>query len=263
LSLRNKIIGTASALVLTACVASPAFAMAGFNGLLGVDYSHLSVNQGGGSANDFGGAATGMFNVGSQFALQADGGYHYLDASNGGGHSNDWNAGGTALWTGYMGRIGATAGYNSVDGGGSDAHATNYGAFGDWYAMRALTIGVKGGAFNASGDTKGEYLGGALTGYVTSDFSLQAGYDYTHLQHAGNESDLSVKAEYMFSERMPLSFYAGYTNSKISSGGPTINVFSVGLTFYCDPVGPESLEAHQRAGAEQWGNSFGPSLLKF
>jgi hypothetical protein len=249
-------------LALAGCIASPASAMPGFNGLLGVDYSHLSVNHGGGNGNDYGASATGMFDVGSQFALQADGGYHYVDISNG-GHTNDWNAGGTGFWTGYIGRIGATAGYNSLDGDGSDGHATNYGAFGNWYAADAITFGLKGGGFSGSSDTKGEYAGAALTGYVTPDFSLQGGYDYTHLQHFGNENDWSARAEYLFSERMPLAVYAGYTNSKISDGGPTINLFSVGLTFFCDPVGPESLEAHDRTGAERWGNSFGPTLLKF
>ncbi|HUB85069.1 MAG TPA: hypothetical protein VL971_05205 [Rhizomicrobium sp.] len=263
MSLRNTIIGSASALALAACIASPASAMPGFNGLLGVDYSHLTVNHGGGDGNDYGGAATGMFNLGAQFALQLNGGYHHIDVSHGGGSSNDWDAGGTALWTGGMGRIGANVGYNSASASGTEVHATNYGAFGEWYAMGALTVGVKGGAFNATGSTKGDYFGGALTGYVVPDFSLRAGYDYTHLQGAGNESDLSVKAEYLLSERTPFSVYLGYTNSKIGSGGPTVGIFSVGLTFYCDPVGPESLEAHQRRGAEQWGNSFGPALLHF
>lgn len=262
MSLRNSIIATAGALTLAACITSPVFAMGGFNGLLGIDYSHLTVNHGGGSGNDYGGAATGMFNLGSPFALQLDGGYHHIDISHG-GNSNDWDVGGTALWTGGMGRVGATVAYDSADGGGNDVHATNYGAFGEWYAMRALTVGVKGGAFNASGDSNGDYFGGALTGYVMPDFSLRAAYDYTHLQHVGNENDWSVKAEYLLSERTPVSFYLGYTNSKLGSGGPTVSVFSVGLTLYCDPVGPESLEAHQRTGAEQWGNSFGPSLLKF
>jgi hypothetical protein len=263
LSFRNKIIGTASALALAACIASPAFAMDGFNGLLGADYSHISINHGGGNANDYGANATGMFDVGSQFALQADGGYHHLDISNGGGNTNDWNIAGTGFWTGGMGRVGATVGYNSSNGGGSDVHATNYGAFGNWYATRSITFGIKGGGFNASGNTKGDYAGAALTGYVTPDLSLQGGYDYTHLQHAGNENDWSAKVEYLFSERTPIAIYAGYTDSKIGSGGPTISVFSIGLTYFCDPTGPESLIAHERGGAEQWGNSFGPTLLKF
>jgi hypothetical protein len=252
-------------LALATCIASPAFATDGFNGLLGVDYSHLSVNHGGGDANNYGGNLTGMFDLGSQFAVQADGGYHHVELSHGGGNSNDWNGGGTAFWTGDLGRAGATVSYNSTDGNGAgnDGHATNYGAFGNWYALPSITFGVKGGGFSGSSDTKGEYAGAALTGYVTPDFSLQGGYDYTHLQHFGNENDWSARAEYLFSEQTPIAVYAGYTNSKLSDGGPTINVVSIGLTYFFDSTGPESLEAHDRTGAERWGNSFGPTLLKF
>jgi hypothetical protein len=263
LSFRSKIIGTAGAFALAACIVSPALAASGFDGLLGVDYSHFSANNGGGSANDYGGSATGMFNLGSHFGIQADGGYHHFDAGSGGGNSNNWDAGGTGFWTGRMGRIGVTGGYTSVSGNGNDIHATNYGAFGDWYATHAITFGVKGGGFSASGDSKGEYGGAALTGYITQNLSLQGGFDYTHIQHVGNEDDLSAKVEYLFSERVPVAIYAGYTNSKITGGGPTINVFLVGLTYFCDSAGPESLVVHQRTGAEEWGNSFGPTLLKF
>lgn len=260
MSLRSKIIGSASALVLAVCVAGPASAM---QGILGVDYSHLSVNHGGGDANNYGLGGTGMFDLGGNFGVQADGGYHHLDG-NGGGSSNNWNVGGAAFWTGMEGRVGATVAYTDATGGGLDLHATNYGAFGDWYATRSITVGLKGGGFSANHGANGDYLGAALTGYVTQDFSLQGGYDYTHINHAGNENDWTVKAEYLFSERTPISGYIGYTNSKIGSGGPTINVFFLGLTYYCDGgAGPESLAAHQRTGAEQWGTSFGPTLLKF
>ncbi len=263
LSLRNKIIGTASAIALAACVASPAFAMDGFNGLVGVDYSHLSVNNGGGDANDYGLGGSGLFNLGSDFGFQADGAYHHLDA-NGGGSSNQWNVGGAALWTGMMGRIGASVSYNDSTGGGLSLQATNYGAFGNWYATNGITFGVKGGGFSANHGVDGDYFGAALTGYLNPDLALSGGYDYTHINHAGNENDWSVRAEYLFSQQTPISLWAGYTNSKIGSGGPTINVFSIGLTYYCDgSAGPESLEAHQRTGAEQWGTSFGPTLLKF
>ena len=253
--LRNRIIGMAGALALAGFFAGPAFAE-GFDGLLDADYAHLSTNHGGGNDNDYGGGATGMFDVGSGFAVQGDGGYHHGDGS-----SSDWNVDGSVFWTGMRGRIGATGGYDSVNGDGADIHATHYGAFGNWYAMRSITIGVKGGGFSGSGDAKGEYLGAALTGYVTPNFSLQGGYDYTHLDHFGNENDWSARAEYLLSERTPLALYAGYTNSKLSDGGPTTNVFTVGLTYFFGSGRPESLVVRQRTGAEEWGNTFAPTLL--
>ncbi|HEY5338992.1 MAG TPA: hypothetical protein VIJ85_12365, partial [Rhizomicrobium sp.] len=72
----------------------------------------------------------------------------------------------------------------------------------------------------------------------------------------------SARAEWLVSERTPIAVYAAYTNSTLSDGGPTINVFSIGLTYFCDPTGPETLVAHQRTGAEEWGNTFDPVGLR-
>ena len=236
--------------------------MSDFDGLLGVDYSHLNANHGGGNANEYGGDASGMFGLGSAFAVQADGGYHYVDVNHG-GDTNDWNIDGTAFWRGEMGRIGAVVGYDSANAShGSDDHATNYGAFGEWYATPWLTVGVKGGGFSGSRDVDGDYIGAAGTGYIIPDVSLTAGYDYTHVNHEGNENDWSAKGEWLISEQTPLAVYGAYTNSKLSGGGSTVNVFTVGLTYFFESTGPAPLVERQRTGAEEWGNTFSPVGLR-
>jgi hypothetical protein len=254
--------GTAGAAALAIFIAGPAFAgESGFDNLLGVDYSHYSVNHGG-NANEYGGDVSSMYGFGS-FAVQGDGGYHHDDVSDGGGSSNDWDIDGTAFWRGGMGRVGAVVGYDSSDAShSSDDHDTSYGAFGEWYASRWLTAGIKGGAFNGSSDLKGDYLGAEGVGYITPNVSLTVGYDYTHADHAGNENDWSVKGEWLLSERMPIAVYGAYTNSKLGGGGSTVNVFTIGLTYFCGSSGPEPLVERQRTGAEEWGNTFSPAGLK-
>jgi hypothetical protein len=263
LSLRKAILGSACALALAGFAASPALAgsMTGFDGLLGVDYSHLSVNHDGGDANLYGVSGTGTFGLAPEFAAQIDGGYHRVDVNHG-DSANDWNVDGSAFWRASMGRLGAVVGYDSTNGDGDDEHTTRYGGFGEWYGSNWFTLGLKGGGTSGSHDSDGDYLGAAATAYATPDLAFTAGYDYTHIQHAGNENDWSIKGEWLFSERMPISVYADYTNSKISHDGPTTNIFSVGLTYYVD--GDEApLVERQRTGSEQWGTSFGPNGLKF
>lgn len=259
LSLRTNLFGAACALALVS-LAAPASAM-DFHGILDGGYSNYDFNHGGGSTDDWHINGGAMFGLAPNWAAQVDAGYN--DAS-GASDSNAWNINGAAFWRANAGRIGATVGYTSIDTnvtGIGTVHATHYGAFGDWYAGRSITVGVKGGAFNGSGSTDGDYLGAQLTGYVMPDLSLTGSYDYTHIKHATNENDFTIQAEYLFSHRVPVSLYGGYTHSSFSNtGGVDANVWFVGLRFYCDPV-EGSLVDHQRGGAEIYGTHFGPAGL--
>jgi hypothetical protein len=245
-------------------LAAPASA-AGFDGVLSGDYAHLEANGGGGSANSWGVSGGGLFGFSPDWAGQIDGGYHHLDG--GGTDANNWNADGSVQWRGMWGRVGAVVGYNSNDGGGGGSiNVTNYGGFVDWYAGHAVTVAVKAGGFNANHGVDGDYAGLAVTGYVMPDFSIAGTYDYTHLQHAGNENDWGVQAEWLVSETTPISIYAGYTNSRLhgfGGGSETINVWGGGIKFYIDQPGPSTLVDRQRSGAETWGAGFGPTVLKF
>jgi hypothetical protein len=261
-SIRSKILASACVLAVSA-FAAPAFA-AGFDGVFSGDYSHLDANSGGGSANSWGASGGGLFGINPNWAVQVDGGYHNISASGGGGSTNIWNVDGSVQWRGMWGRLGAVVGYNSSDagGGGGNLDVTNYGGFVDWYAGKAITATLKAGGFTANAGLDGSYAGVGITGYVMPDLALSATYDYTRLNGFGNENDYGVQAEWLVSETTPISIYAGYTNSKISGGGPTINIYGGGIKWYVDQAGPMTLVDRQRSG-ESSGAAFGPTLLKF
>jgi hypothetical protein len=257
LSLRTNLFGAACALALVS-FSAPAFA--DFSGVLSGDYGNVDFNHGGGSVDDYGVSGGGMFGLAPNWAAQIDGGYHHLSGS--GSDANEWNAGGAAFWRANAGRIGAVIGYNDVTGGGANANATNYGLFGDWYAGRSITVGAKGGYFNASHGEDGEYAGVAVTGYVMPDFSLSGYYDYSHFKGFTTENDYTAEGEWLISERTPFSIYGGYTRSDFSgTGGVAANTWFVGIRFYCDPVQGATLVDRQRNGAEIYGTTFGPAAL--
>ncbi|HTQ14953.1 MAG TPA: hypothetical protein VMH86_13845 [Rhizomicrobium sp.] len=255
MSLRSKILASACVLAVGA-FAVPAGAT-NFDGVFSGDYSHLDAN-GGGSANSWGASGSGAFGLGGDWAGEIDGGYHNLNGS--GTNVDLWDVDGSVMWRTMQGRAGLVVGYDDASGGGVSINATNYGAFGEWYASPHFTVGAKGGWFNANHGVDGDYVGAAVTGYIMPNLSLSGGYDYTHLNHFGNENDWSVTGEWMFSQTMPVSVYAGYTNTKISGGGPTIDTWTVGIKLYTDPM-PGSMEDRQRSGAATWGTSWRPLAL--
>lgn len=253
--LRTTLLGAGCALAL---ISMSAPASAEFSGVLSGNYANSDFSHGGGSVDSYGVAGGGMFGLAPNWAAQIDGGYHHLSGS--GSDADAWNVDGSAFWRASAGRIGAAVGYNDVTKGGG--HATNYGLFGDWYATQAITLGVKGGWFNASGNSDGEYAGAALTGYVMPDFALTGSYDYSHFKGLTTENDYTIQGEWLVSERMPFSVYGGYTRSEFSgTGGVSANTWFVGLRFYCDPTNSAPLVSRQRNGAEIYGTSFGPAAL--
>lgn len=258
MSVRTNLFGAVCAIALVSLCA-PASAT-DFSGVLSGDYSNIDLNHGG-SADLYGISGGGMFGLSPDWAAQVDGGYDHAHVS-GGGDGNDWTVSGTAFWRAQAGRLGATVGYNATNGGGADENVTHYGVFGDWYAGHAFTLGVKGGFFNGSHDSDGEYVGAALTGYIMPDLSLTGSYDYAHFKHFTNENDYTAQAEWLISERTPVSIYGGYTRSEFSGAGDlSANTWFVGLRFYLDPTDSDTLVGRQRSGAEIYGTNFGPAAL--
>lgn len=258
MSLRTSFLGAACGLALVS-LSGPASAATNFDGVLDGGYSNYDFNHGGGSVSDWHINGGGMFGLDPEWAAQINAGYNH---SNGSGTSaNAWNVDGAAFWRGGEGRIGAAVGYTDINTAGPDVNATHYGLFGDWYATRSISLGVKGGAFNGSHGIKGDYAGAQIIGYVMPDFALSGSYDYTHVDHATNENDFTAQGEWLFSHSVPLSLYGGYTRAQFSHG-VSANVWFVGLRFYCDPV-DGTLADRQRNGAEIYGTHFGPAALRF
>src|SRR5215472_7693712 len=137
------------------------------------DYAHVDVDNGGGSADVWGGQGSLRAALAPLFGLdaQADGGWHQLSAN--GTNLNDWDVNGSLFWLGSLGRIGANVGYNHLDTNGlGSAHATNYGGFAEWYAAPMITVGAKiGDASLSNGGGRGIYTGGEIVWYITPDIA--------------------------------------------------------------------------------------------
>ncbi len=262
MSYKRNALCVASLLASVAFATSPAFAggMTGFSGLLSGDYANVSANHGG-NADVWGVSGSGAFGLGENFVGEVDTGYQSFS---GHGSVSDWTVDGSVFWRASNGRIGLVVGYNSVSGGGFSANATNYGVFGEWFATPAITLGLKGGGFSGNHGGDGSYVAGAITGYVMPDLSFSGGIDYTNVNHFTNETDWSIRAEYLFSEKTPISVWAGYVNSHFSGGLPSANTWIVGLTLYCN--GPDTgtaLVDRQRGGPAKWGTSFSPLAFSY
>jgi hypothetical protein len=249
-----KFLGTASVLALAVLASNPA--LADFSGTLQGDYAHVDVSNGGGSGDEWGGAGSGRFSLGSWgLNAQVDGGYHQLSANGGGGTVDDWNVDGSLFWLGSMGRVGASVGYNglNVSGGGGNGHVTNYGGFAEWFAAPMVTIGAKGGAASTSGNGgTADYFGGEAVWYVIPDVDLNGTIDYVSLtgEHLTN---YAANVEWLVSESTPVSIYGGYGRTEISGGGAA-NTWLVGLKFYTNSNGSSTLVDRQRTGNVDWAN---------
>lgn len=227
---------------------------------IGADYSYISTNVGH-NLNQFGGDISGVVPLGSSdFSLQGDGAYHYLTTS--GVNINSYEAGGAITWHNSMGRIGAAvaySGFQSNNGGGSvNLNFVSYGAYGEWFAGDAFTLGLKGGGASVSGSsgmgggfgnaTLG-YVGGQIVGYATPDLALSGTVDYIG-DSSGHLTTAGAQAEWLVSRTTPISVFVGYNYDDFS--GVTANIFSVGAKWYIGG-GPTSLVDHQRNGVDNWG----------
>lgn len=249
---RKAILTTVSAL---AMISAPALADdLDFAGTLSGQYTHVGFSDILPDANLWGVNGSAKIGLGDTgLNAELDAGHSHLSLS--GVHANDWNIGGSVFWKAEEGRVGATLAYNKVDFSGFDTHATNYGGFGEYFASDMFTIGGKAGGF--SGDLNGLYVGGGVTGYVFPDFAVSASVNFTNFNHAFQETDLGLQGEYLISEEIPISAFAGYTYSDLSNGGGSANTFFVGLRLYTNTTGTTLVE-RQRNGTVGSLSTFGP-----
>lgn len=252
---RACLFGALCVLATSAVLTSPANAGApmGFAGSLEGDYSHASLDCSGcGSANIWGGAASGAFGLGTNdLAIGADGGYHHLSASGVG--VNVWNINGNIFWAPGSVRAGGSVGYTTVDTSGLTGHVTNYGAFGEWFASNAITLGIKGGGLSADvsflgygslGSTTGSYVGGGANVYVMPNLSLAGTIDHYTMSDF-HITNFTAAAEYLVSESFPVSLTAGYTYSEFNLGIPHANQFFIGVKIYTQGNGTTLVDKHR------------------
>jgi hypothetical protein len=257
---RTTMMGTACVLAAAALTAGPAAAatLTDFAGSLNTSFSNSdNSTQGSDSVKSWllsGSAAMPLSTIDGLNA-QVDAGYTH----NWGDHFSreDWNFGGSAFWAGMDGRIGINGSYSNFNRVG---HITNGGAFAEWYFGPITAMG-KGGWLSGGGSGlggHGNYLGGGVSGYVMPDLAITGGVEWADLvtgqgcQICGRSDARStafeIVAEFLFSEDLGLSGYAGYVyqDEKFSGfNSSSNNVWRVGLRWY---MGGGSLMDHHRNG---------------
>lgn len=234
--MHNKILTSAC---LAALLVSGA-ASAQVTGTLGGGYSRV-LNNGGADVYGVNGSLATVF--GGGFSLEANGSYNNVNP----GAANLWSAGANIFNDTFFGRMS----FGAMHGGVNFGHATSYGMGADWFYADNITLSLKGGGTYASGGNTGGYVGAQGTYYLDPNLALSVSADYV-----GNSSSLTgrsigdlntekVRAEWQFSDTLPLSVYGGYQRYQVA--GTEANALFIGVKFYMD--GASTLVGHQRTGS--------------
>jgi hypothetical protein len=234
--MRNKILTSAC---LAALLVSGA-ASAQVTGTLGGGYSRV-LNNGGADIYGVNGSLATVF--GGGFSLEATGSYHNANP----GGVDLWSAGGNIFNDTFFGRMS----FGAMTGDIGYGHATSYGIGADWFVADDITLSLKGGGNYATGGNTGGYVGAQGMYYLNPNLALSLSADYV-----GNSSDLTgsslgdlntekVRAEWQFSDSLPLSVYGGYQRYEIA--GVEDNTLFIGVKFYMDSA--STLVGHQRTGS--------------
>lgn len=239
--MRNMILASACAVALLASGA----ASAQVTGTLGGGYTHL-FNGGGADAYGLNGSLATV--IGSGWNFEGTG--SYLNANPGG--LDLWGFGGNMFTGTGFGRIAAGATHSGLAGG----HGTTYGAGADWFYSDAITLSLKGGGHYATGGNDGGFVGLQGTYYVNPNLALSASAEYIAASFA-DINNQKIKAEWKFSDTLPLSVYGGY--QRMEGGGSNQNALFVGVKFYLDGA-PNLVGSHRTGSLGYIGQSINNSI---
>lgn len=238
---------------------------------LGFDYAHFNPKSGS-DGDQWGFTGSALFPFVHNFGIDIDAGYDRVTSKF--FDLDHWTAGASIV--GQIGdvRFGPTYGFQSNSASGFSVDTHNYGAYADYFVTPWLTLSAKGGGFSSDPGSNGYYLGGQAKGYVTPNLAINGMIDHTHFNAFGgaDETDYSVSGEYLVSwddednpvfSWPPISIYGGYTRSNFSPGNFHVDTFFVGLKFYTDGNGANTLIDRQRTGSLNWSSSFAALSLRF
>jgi hypothetical protein len=237
--------------------------------VIGGDYNYISVP--GGSANVYGGSVGGSMPLWGPISGQITGGYHTYQASNGesSGNFDQWSVGAAGVWNFGKGRAGISGTYSGLNfhssESGSNGDAWSYGVYGEYYPCPKVTLGLHGGGVTLGGggfSETGGYVGAQAAGYYVPDLMLQGHVEYAGIDRL-NQTNVGVKAEYLFSRTVPISGWIGYDYTNFSTNGSgsfDANAFLVGINVYFGGDAP--LVTRHRTGVDTWGPAA-VSLLRF
>jgi hypothetical protein len=256
-----------SVLLASACVLALAVpASAQVSGTIGGGYAHVDAYQLNLNDWNINGAVLASL-PGTGFNFQGNGGWSNL--SSGALSANEWNGGASVYWSNHLFRAGGTFNYTDFTSSGSGGHLVNYGGFGEFF-LGSFTFGEKAGGFNQNGGVRGIYSGSEVVWFPIPDLALSGALDYTtfdntNFQPQFHELDFSPQVEWLVSEDVPISAYAGYTFANDSGSGlsSNSNILFAGIRLYLNGVESSSLIDRQRNGTANWATSFGPAGTSF
>ena len=254
---RAKLLAGVCGLLLSSAALQPAMAAApvGFAGTIGGSYGQTSCD---GCDNEdiwnINGSAA--FGFSPNFGGELDAGYTGVSGT--GFDINLWGVGGSVFWAPGMGRAGATVQYSTFSESGFSPDFFSYGVFGEYFASPYFTLAAKGGGLSISGSglsESGGYIGAALIGYPLPNLAITPAIEFMSVSDL-DVTNYGISAEYLISETVPISVFAGYTHSTLSAFGSDLDgdQWMIGFRFYTNGNGSTLVERH-RQGTLGWAGS--------
>ncbi|MDR3525822.1 MAG: hypothetical protein P4L57_00980 [Rhizomicrobium sp.] len=247
---KSMLLGLCAGLPLVVCAHA-----VDISGLAGVGYGRVT-----GGVNEYGGDGAALFSFGnSGFQAQISGGDTHAQTKSISADSAHISA--DIFWRDPKGSFGTTLSYHRISAGISaygisgrgNANAESYGAFGEWYASRWLTLRFKGGGYN--GDADGAYAGGGLGLYLGRNLVLNGTYDYVTMNGAGHLSTAGTSLEFMPYQPWPFSTAIQYSRATQSGGGKSTDVIGFVLKFRLGQSDMD-LRSWDRKGPTQWNGAL-------
>lgn len=218
-----------------------------FTGALNVGYAAVTGDD---TGNVWIINGTGQVMLGNTWGLEGNASYDHTTP----GSLDGFSFGASPFYKFSSGRIAATVAYGGID----TEHWTQYSAGGDWFVTPDMTLSLRGGGFSmwesdkfgTSSSWDSGYIGGQGTWYPLPNLALTGAIDYFSGFHS-HDTIGTLKAEWQFSNDLPLAIYGGYAHDTETvpfiTGTIDTDILIVGLKFYFD--GGNSLVDHQRTGS--------------
>jgi opacity protein-like surface antigen len=246
---KMKIALFASAAILAAVVAAPAFAAEGVIGTVDASYarSNVDVGSSSGDINNYGLGGSVTIPTGTNWAVKLDADYSRID-----GDGADADAFGGAAHVFHNNESFLLGGF--VSGGkidDLDVDGWNVGVEGQKYLGKVTLAGnIAYGQLNVFGlDADTWAVGGEARYFISDNFRINGGLNWAKADVSGGDADAwsgNVGAEYQFASA-PVSIFGGYTHSDAGDFDISSDAFKIGVRY---TFGGATLIQRDRAGAD-------------
>lgn len=177
-----------------------------------------------------------------------------------------WSAGGSVFWRDAKGTVGVSGSYFSSDAPAAPFFAgktsiESYGAFGEYYPFKNLTLQLKGGGTSGPAGLASYFAGGGIVFYDGPDLAVHANFNFTSFTSGQDWSDYDVGAEYLPFNSVPVSITVGYDHAIVAGVGYTSTIYA-GLKYHFGS-GRVLSDYHRTGPAEYTGVSTPGGNLKF